>query len=83
LLSTLIVHLPQNKKYYGFLSTIFISIFPDTIAKETLNLPSPEKPTTYQQAAAEITKNSAIVVLDAHKQQAKGKTCETVLENKI
>jgi hypothetical protein len=46
-------------------------------------LPSPEQPTTYQQAAAEITRNCALVVLDAHKQQAKGKTWETILENEV
>jgi hypothetical protein len=55
----------------------------DTIAKDALNLPSPEELTTYQQAVADITRKSVLLVLDVHKQQAKGKAWETILGNKI
>jgi hypothetical protein len=51
--------------------------------KDALNLPSPEQPTTYQQAVAEITRKGALLILDAHNQQAKGKAWDTLLENKI
>jgi hypothetical protein len=55
----------------------------DTLAKEALNLPSPAQPTTYKQAAAETTRKSALLLLDAHKQQTKGKAWEKTVENKI
>jgi hypothetical protein len=46
-------------------------------------MPSPEQPTTYQKAVAEITTNSALLVLGVHKLRSKCKAWETVLENKI
>ena len=53
----------------------------DTLAKEALNLPSPEELTTYQQAVAEITRKSALLALDVHK-QVEGKLGR-LLENRI
>lgn len=39
----------------------------DGLAKDASNLPSPEEPTNYQQAVADITIKSALLVLDVTK----------------
>ena len=45
----------------------------DGLAKDASNLPSPEKPTTYQQAVADITIKSALLVLDVTNNKGKAK----------
>ena len=50
--------------------------------KNAPNLPSYEQPTTYQQAVAEISRNSALLVLKVHK-QATGKAWGTKLKEKF
>ena len=54
-----------------------------TVAKDVSNLPSPEQSTNYQRGVVEITWNTRLLVLFVHKQQAKGKAWETILENEI
>jgi hypothetical protein len=45
----------------------------DGLAKDESNLPSPEEPTTYQQAVADITIKSALLVLDVTNNKSKAK----------
>jgi uncharacterized protein (DUF2126 family) len=45
----------------------------DTLAKDALNVPSPEEPTTYEQAVVEIARKSAFLLVDVHKQNIKAK----------
>lgn len=56
------MHLPQNTKCCDVLGTIYNSIFPHTLAQDALNLPPPEKATTYEQAVAEIARKSVLLV---------------------
>jgi hypothetical protein len=45
----------------------------DTLAKDASNLPSPEQPTTYQKAVADIAIKSALLVLDVTNNKPKSK----------
>jgi hypothetical protein len=55
----------------------------DILAEDTPNPPSPEQPTTYQEAVAEMSNRSALLVLKFHKQEAQGKVWEKMLHRKL
>jgi hypothetical protein len=51
-------------------------------SQRCVNLPSLEEPTTYQQTVADIKIKSAYSIR-CHERKAKGKSWETILENKL